>query len=496
MGQQNGLNQQLTAANGVGTQQSAIRGLQGLAGQQQNTAGMYQNIASGTGPNPAQAALNQSTGQNVANQAALMAGQRGASQNVGLLARQAAQQGAATQQQAVGQGATLQAQQQLAGLAGLQGAQAAIGNTQQAIGGLGTTQANMQQAGINNMAGQGAALTAAQQQAIAQQASQSQAQIAAQQAQQGMLASQASNQVAQQQAAQNAVAGQTNVMAGQQLGQTNATNAAQQANANALMAGLGNQNTANVSMQGNINQGNAALAAQNMQGQQAMIGGVMNSIGSVGGLMKAQGGYIGHYAEGTPDAPVEEELTAPPAPEVPMPAPAPAAPITPPATQMNANAQQPVQGPQSSYGQFISNPSMGYGSQALQAGVTKAGTAAGQAFKDTIGKITGGGGGDMDGAMTAGGAADAGEGGMGALALMAAAKGGMAHNLKGGGNVIAKNEKEKAKAKGNDYKNDTVPALLSEGEIVLPRSVTQSKDPVKSAADFVAKVMAKRRAGK
>lgn len=43
-----------------------------------------------------------------------MAGQRGASQNVGLMARQAAQQGAATQQQAAGQAATMQAQQQIA----------------------------------------------------------------------------------------------------------------------------------------------------------------------------------------------------------------------------------------------------------------------------------------------------------------------------------------------------------------------------------------------
>lgn len=72
-----------------------------------------QGIVQGTGPNPALAMLNQQTGQNVANQAALMAGQRGASANAGLIARQAAQQGAATQQQAVGQGATLEAQQQM-----------------------------------------------------------------------------------------------------------------------------------------------------------------------------------------------------------------------------------------------------------------------------------------------------------------------------------------------------------------------------------------------
>lgn len=79
----------------------------------------YQGIANGTGPNPALAQLNQSTGQNVANQAALMAGQRGSSANVGLLARQAAMQGANTQQQGAGQAAALQAQQQQAALAGM-----------------------------------------------------------------------------------------------------------------------------------------------------------------------------------------------------------------------------------------------------------------------------------------------------------------------------------------------------------------------------------------
>lgn len=82
--------------------------------QQQGLANQLLAQTQGQGPNPALAQLNQTTGQNVANQAALMASQRGASANPALLARQAAMQGANTQQQAVGQGATLQAQQQLA----------------------------------------------------------------------------------------------------------------------------------------------------------------------------------------------------------------------------------------------------------------------------------------------------------------------------------------------------------------------------------------------
>lgn len=106
----------------LGTSNQAISGQQTLAQQLagangvQNQSQVYnqlQGIANGTGPNPALTQLNQTTAANTANQAALMAGQRGASSNAGLIARQAAQQGAANQQNAVGQAATLQAQQQL-----------------------------------------------------------------------------------------------------------------------------------------------------------------------------------------------------------------------------------------------------------------------------------------------------------------------------------------------------------------------------------------------
>lgn len=85
-----------------------------LVQNQSALTSQLQAASNGQGPNPALDQLNQTTGQNVANQSALMAGQRGAGANAGLIARQAAQQGAATQQQAVGQGATLSAQQQIA----------------------------------------------------------------------------------------------------------------------------------------------------------------------------------------------------------------------------------------------------------------------------------------------------------------------------------------------------------------------------------------------
>ncbi len=99
-------------------QQDLLKALQAQNGTQ-NQSQVYnqlQQVASGQGPNPAQAMLNNATGQNVANQAALAAGQRGGSANAGLIARQAAQIGSNAQQQAVGQGAALQANQSMGAL--------------------------------------------------------------------------------------------------------------------------------------------------------------------------------------------------------------------------------------------------------------------------------------------------------------------------------------------------------------------------------------------
>lgn len=124
----------LASQNGLSNQSQVF-------GQQQALANQLQGVANGTGPNPALAQFNQATGQNVANQAALMAGQRGANANVGLLARQIAQQGANTQQQAAGQSAVLQAQQQLAGMG-------ALGSQQQALAQQANQMVNNQAQGI------------------------------------------------------------------------------------------------------------------------------------------------------------------------------------------------------------------------------------------------------------------------------------------------------------------------------------------------------------
>lgn len=124
---QNALQQQQAFLNAL-QGQGGIQNQQNVFNQQQQLTGQLQGIANGTGPNPALAQLHQATGQNIANQAALMASQRGSGANAGLIARQAGQQGGSLQQQAVGQGATLQAQQQLAGLQALQAQQGMMGN--------------------------------------------------------------------------------------------------------------------------------------------------------------------------------------------------------------------------------------------------------------------------------------------------------------------------------------------------------------------------------
>jgi len=136
---QQGIQGQQNLANTLTPQASSAVANQNALAQQ-----LY-GMTQGQGPNPAQMQLNQATGQNIASQASLMAGQRGAGANAGLIAREAAQQGAATQQQAASQASVLEAQQQIAAqqnLAGLAGTQ--IGQTSGAIQGLNTAAQNEQ----------------------------------------------------------------------------------------------------------------------------------------------------------------------------------------------------------------------------------------------------------------------------------------------------------------------------------------------------------------
>lgn len=108
--------------------QGGIQNQSNVFNQQQDFANQLAMQAQGGGPNPALAQLANTTGQNVSNQAALMAGQRGVGANPGLAARNIGQMGAQAQQGAVGQAAALRAQQQLAAQQALQNQQAMLGN--------------------------------------------------------------------------------------------------------------------------------------------------------------------------------------------------------------------------------------------------------------------------------------------------------------------------------------------------------------------------------
>lgn len=134
-----------------------LHALQGQGGIQNQAAvfNQLQNVAAGQGPNPALAQLQQATGQNIAGQTALMASQRGAGANVGLLGRQAAMQGANIQQQAANQAAILQANQQLAALnqlGSIAGQQ--VGQQAQATGAYNQFAQGQQQNLLNSIAGQ------------------------------------------------------------------------------------------------------------------------------------------------------------------------------------------------------------------------------------------------------------------------------------------------------------------------------------------------------
>lgn len=423
--QQHTMNGQLGVANGVGAQQTALGNLAtALSGQQ--------DIAAGRGPNPAQAMLNNATGQNVANQAALMAGQRGAGANVGLMARQAAQQGAATQQQAVGQGAALQSQQQLNAL----NAQGALAGQQGMIG-AGLT--GQQQAGIGQEFGQGQGITAQQLQAL------------------GLGAGIAQSQV------------------GNLMGATGTGLQGALTNSGQNMQALGAYNSAVTQGQGNVNTGNTALNQTAMQGRQGIGGGILaglgagiaTALGSSGGAAAAGGGGGGAASgAGAGIGSAGGASGASGIAQVPIMAAARGGAVHQMADggtatqqpQFTAVPQDPNQ-PQSSFGKMLS--AFGQSMTADQQGQRGSAAALSKGSQ----------------AMTSGL--------LGALG----ARGGLAE---GGGSVRAKTPGQHATRPGNSYANDKVPAMLSEGEVVIPREVMQAPDPAAAAADFVRQVIARR----
>lgn len=306
---------------------------QSVYNNQSNLANQLIAQSRGQGPNPALDQLHQTTGQNVQNQGALMASQRGASANPALIARQAAMQGGAIQQQATGQAATLAAQQQLA--------------------------------------------------------------------------------------------------AGQQAGQVYGTMGQQAGNAQSTLQGaLAAQNASAVNQQvgfGNM-QTNASMA--NAQGQNGLMGGLMQGAASGAALaLLNKGGEVPKYAEG---GGINHYDVA-------------------------GSSMAPLKDPQPAQ-----NPIPGLGS--LMGGAMGGG-GGGSAYS-SIGTGTGGGGGMQSMSPYADG---------GQIPFSTA--------LVNGGKV-----KGKAEVSGDSEKNDTSPALLSPGEVVLPRSVTMAKNAPQRAKEFMAHI--------
>lgn len=447
--QQQGFVNALNQFNGAGNQASVFS-------QQQMLANQLQQQAQGGGPNPALAQLSQTTSANAQNQAAMMASQRGASANPALMAAHIANQQAQLQQQAGGQAATLRAQQQLA--------------AQQALAG-----------------------------------------------QQAQMAGTAGNQIGQQQQALGQLQNSTLQNSGQVYGT------------------LAAQNNANVGMQSNQNDANSKIATGNQSAQQGIAGGVISAAGSLFGSGKAHGGmierpqrlYVGGEAlpnsqnipnptqnislgqfGATPNQ-AQSDLGKTLGSQNPL-----YAGIASLGKQKQQVSPQgmsgtgkPGEGGGSGLGFFDKIKGLLNGGGAPSEGDFGAGIggSAGTGIDASMGgpggatAALGSGAGDAGAALGGGaaeGAAAIGEGGaeVGALAAapvaVLAARGGQIKNvgpkLKTGGKVPGK-----AKVSGDSLKNDTVSAKLSPGEIVIPRTVLNSRDPVRGAADFVAAILSR-----
>lgn len=239
---------------------------------------------------------------------------------------------------------------------------------------------------------------------------------------------------------------------------------------------------------------NAGASAQNAAANQNTAGGLLNGLS--GGLLY-DGGEVGYDDGGminllspSPNDPTMGQLNA----MVPQ-------------TQSPTTPAQPQSA--------APNASQGIANQILQAaGVTNyaAGNSASakpsgkqsKGFSQLQGMLGDGGGGTQS---VAGGPMDMGGGGDASLAMMAShgatipdhlhAIAELYHPGKFGSPKTAQLKAVggpvpgKAKVTGDSPKNDTVKTMLSPGEVVIPRSIMNSADPVKGAANFVAEQLRK-----
>jgi hypothetical protein len=477
-------NQQYANVNqGLTNQQgflNAVQAQNGL-GNQTSVFNQMQGVANGTGPNPAQAMLNQSTGQNVANQASLMAGQRGSGANAGLIARQAAQQGANTQQQAAGQAATLQANQSL--------------NALNNMGALATNQAN-QQANATN-AYTNSALNA-QQNVLGGIGAQNNANVGMQSNINAVGGGLAGNVATQQGGLLGSAMGSLGSI-GQLIpgGSSGYSDIANAGNANAITNGMPLAGGAGDAT--GLENASTMLAAQGGQVPQQLAdgGSVPDSSTPLNAITAPTNGPQSNV--GKSFMAQEDALGAPSdTPQAPMAAPKTASGGGGPGLGSLMGAGMSL-GQKAFSGMNFSNAMSDLFApmQTATEGISSAGSAAGAAAgSDAAGAGIGA---DVGGDIGAGVAEGA----------VAAAKGGKVPALlspgetyippskvkavEKGANPLKEGERVPGKPKvlGNSYANDTYRTTLQSGGIVIPNSIMQSKDPAKGAADFVRAIQAK-----
>lgn len=492
--QQQRLLEALQMQGGLQNQNAQYGNLNNIAGQQLQTGNLYGNLWSGIGPNPAQRQLAQNTAANVANTGAMMAGQRGASQNVGLVGRNAAREGANQQQNAIGQAATLQAQQQIQGLQGMAQQQAAAGQTYQSAGNIAANQAANQvgqtnaitsahqanygnvlnalaaynnanigmQSNINNVNGQLANTTMQAQSGLIggmMQAGASAAKMGGGGMAEGGEVTEDMKPETQVEMAPPSESVQSEPLEQEDMPQPQVASGDQPDPASGdfgeFETGVENEGAFSAQTPTFGPNGGVAALVKGAAGETSAYGGEIKKRYAEGGDVYQGQSDFGRYATGATMGSVPDVST--------------------PSFAVNAGASS-----------FAKGADKGAGASASQAASSGAQTSGAGAAGSTAASGAGGAGG-----ATTSGLASGAMSGLGGLGM---ARGGNARkDLRSGGHVKAAGPSQKAVKSGDDYSNDKIPAILSEHEIVLPRSVTLSEDPVSEAARFVQAVLAKRR---
>lgn len=462
---QQGISSALTPGVGAGVNQQA------------NLANIYSSQIAGKGPNPAQAQLNQNTGVNIAQQAALQAGQRGAGASAGAIAENAARQGAATQQQAIGQGATLGAQQQLAaeqnlqnlsgqqvqqGQGAVQGLNNATQNEQNILQGANTAYNNAQvgmQSNINNV---NASVASGNQQTagniiggIGQGLSSAAGFVGSLFAEGGMVRMDKGGNVLDASARAH-IAPHNFALPGGRYPIHDISHAR-----NAL---------ARVSQNGTPEEKKKVKAA------------VHSKYPSLAGKKMAAGGEVSNDKLQIEHAPMVQ---------------------SPQTMDMGGIAGQPTNAPQSFVGNWLTSsvdtqgPSIAPAANISTEGANPFKNISAPSLSKPKSQLS-----DEDindiaeqAPILSTGASDLSQigeipqAGMESSGMMNAAYGGL---MKNGGKVKAHDKSEKAKVKGDSLKNDKVPAMLSEGEVVIPRHIMEHPNAPAMAAQFVANELQKR----